>query len=60
MDGMSFLISFWIVVVLGLCIIVIVLSIQNADLKQQLSDMRIRELMYNRDSKFMQSVWQTK
>ena len=56
MDGMSFLISFWIVVVLGLCIIVIVLSIQNADLKQQLSDMRIRELMYNRDSQFMQSV----
>ena len=56
MDGMSLLITIWLVVILGLCIIVIVLSIQNADLKQQLSDMRIRELMYNRDSQFMQSV----
>lgn len=56
MDGMSLLITIWLVVILGLCIIVIILSIQNADLKQQLSDMRIRELMYNRDSQFMQSV----
>lgn len=44
------------IILLGLEIAVMVLSVQKSNLKQQLSDMRIRELMYNRDSKVMQSV----
>ena len=58
MDEMTFFISLWVVllIILGLEIAVIILSIRNANLKQQLADMRIRELMYSRDSKILQSV----
>ncbi|MBR0296494.1 MAG: hypothetical protein IJQ95_03770 [Paludibacteraceae bacterium] len=37
-------------------VMVIVQAIQNAKLKQQLTDMRIREQLYNKDSSAQQSV----
>lgn len=56
MNGTTLVIVCGIIILLGLEIAVVVLSVQKSNLKQQLTDMRIRELMYNRDSKVMQSV----
>ena len=50
MDAMTGLILFWMVLVLGLLVTVIILRVRNTHLRQQLTDMRIRELMYSKDT----------
>ena len=56
MDSTTFLVTFWSFIVFGQLIAIIVLLVRNANLKQQLADARIRELMYIKQTLVSQSA----
>lgn len=56
MDSTTFLVTFWSFIVFGQLIAIIVLLVRNANLKQQLADARIRELMYSKQTLVSQSA----
>lgn len=56
MDSTTFLVTFWLFIVFGQLIAIVVLLVRNANLKQQLADARIRELMYSKQTLVSQSA----